>query len=407
MVHRLRVGAPMRIAAALASTVALATGASATLIPGGGPARSDCYVVLDVEGTKALTSSRLLTCEDGDATCDLDGQCNDQCFVGMSICINQPGLAGCTPPSVLTSVRTRLKPARIQLRPPTVLQGSVCSSPLTTGIAVKVRPNGKKAPGQLRASVLAKAGAGTRPRVDGDTYIIKCLPRVGPCPTTTTTTTTVPPTTTTAPAIAPTSTLPTNTTTAPTTTTSSTIPTTSTTAPTTTTSSTIPTTSTTATPSTTTTTTTTTTTSTTRPPICPPGAPTNFDFVVNSSNGTPGSPPFVPPNPAVWPGGQQTQGSGPCHVTVQAPSGLITLVGDAGDHWTITNVTGFSSCAFAGTCMARNGTCTNCTGVDVPVICPANQQGMGIPSCTNNRPSCSVGFSGSASAIAHVQCVVP
>src|SRR5262249_58358024 len=101
------------------------------------------------------------------------------------------------------------------LRPPTVLQGSVCSSPLTTGIAVKVRPNGKKAPGQLRASVLAKAGAGTRPRVDGDTYIIKCLPRVGPCPTTTTTTTTVPPTTTTAPAIAPTRTLPPTTPTAP------------------------------------------------------------------------------------------------------------------------------------------------------------------------------------------------
>src|SRR5262245_64219054 len=270
MVHRLRVGAPMRIAAALASTVALATGASATLIPGGGPARSGCYVVLDVEGINALTSSRLLTCEDGDATCDLDGQCNDQCLVGMSICINQPGLAGCTPPSVLTSVRTRLKPARIQLRPPTVLQGSVCSSPLTTGIAVKVRPNGNKAPGQLRASILAKAGAGTRPRVDGDTYIIKCLPRVGPCPTTTTTTTTVPPTTTTAPAIAPTSTLPSNTTTAPTTTTSSTIPTistiptTSTTAPTTTTSSTIPTTSTTA--PTTTTSSTIPTTSTTATP---------------------------------------------------------------------------------------------------------------------------------------------
>jgi hypothetical protein len=147
----------MRIAA---STLALATAAFATVIPGGGPARSDCYVVLDVEGTKALTTSRLLTCEDGDATCDLDGQCNDQCLVGLSICINQPGEAGCTPPSALSSVRAHFKPARIQLRPPAVLQGNVCAPPLTTGIAVKVRPNGKKAPGHLRASILGQGGNG-------------------------------------------------------------------------------------------------------------------------------------------------------------------------------------------------------------------------------------------------------
>lgn len=73
----------IRSAAALASTVALATDAVATIVPGSGLAISNCYAVLDVDGTKALTTSRLLTCEDGDATCDLDGQCNDECLFGL------------------------------------------------------------------------------------------------------------------------------------------------------------------------------------------------------------------------------------------------------------------------------------------------------------------------------------
>src|SRR5262245_23373175 len=86
------VGAMMRIAAALASTVAFATGAFATMIPGGGPARSYCYVVLDVEGTRALRSKRILECVDGDPSCDLDGVVNDQCEFGVRVCVNQPGL---------------------------------------------------------------------------------------------------------------------------------------------------------------------------------------------------------------------------------------------------------------------------------------------------------------------------
>src|SRR5215469_2955423 len=142
---QIRAGSVMRLAAALAATVALATDAVATILPGSGRAIGNCYAVLDVEGTSAITTSRLLTCEDGDPSCDLDGQCNDQCLFGLSICINQPGLAGCTPPSALTSVRPHFKPASIQLRAPTVLEGNTCSTPLLSGIAVKVRHNGKKA----------------------------------------------------------------------------------------------------------------------------------------------------------------------------------------------------------------------------------------------------------------------
>src|SRR5262245_5876728 len=219
-------GSMMRIAAALVATLTLATDAVATIVPGSGGATSNCYAVLDVEGTKAPTSPGMLTCEDGDPTCDLDGQCNDECLFGLRICINQPGLGGCTPPSALTSVRTRFKPARVQLRPPTVLQGNVCSTALGSMVAVRVRPNGRKAPGQLRAKILARAVSGTRPRIDRDTDIIKCLPRVGPCPTTTTSTssTMIPSTTTTAPTTS--TTVPTTTTTSATATTATTVPTT-------------------------------------------------------------------------------------------------------------------------------------------------------------------------------------
>src|SRR5262245_49595721 len=148
---RQRIGMLMRVAGVFAVTLALTTPAVATMVPGSGRAISNCYAVLDVQGTGALTSPRLLTCVDGDASCDLDGQCDDRCLFGLSICINQPGLGGCTPPSSLASVRSRFKPAAIQLRPPTVLQGNACSPSLLGSVAVKVRRNGKKSPGQGRA----------------------------------------------------------------------------------------------------------------------------------------------------------------------------------------------------------------------------------------------------------------
>src|SRR5262249_4978663 len=158
-----------------------------------------------------------------------------------------PGLAGCTPPSALTSVRPHFKPASIQLRAPTVLEGNTCSTPLLSGIAVKVRHNGKKAPGQAQATITAKAVVGTRPRAVRDFDSHNPAPGLGACPTPTATTTPSPapaqPISTTSPILttSTTSTIPT------TSTTTSTLPTTSTTASTTTTTptSTVPTTSTT------------------------------------------------------------------------------------------------------------------------------------------------------------------
>src|SRR5262249_27583805 len=130
------------------------------------------------------------------------------------------------------------------------------------------------------------------------------------------------------------------------------------------------------------------------PPDSPGCVVTTFDFTINSSGGGPVS-------DSHWDDGTISQGTAPCSVTVKAPSGDIVLVGDLGDHWTISSIGSFSSCAFTGSCNSHGGTCTNCTGVDAPSSCPP----PGIPNCTNNRPSCSAGLNGNASDTAHVQCL--
>ena len=122
---------------------------------------------------------------------------------------------------------------------------------------------------------------------------------------------------------------------------------------------------------------------------------TTFTFSVNSSGGG-------PITDSSWDDGSMTQPSvgAACSVTVKAPSGDIVLVGTLGDAWTITGHTGFSSCVLTGGCNANGGTCTSCNGVDAPTSCPP----LGIPNCTDNRPSCSTGLNGNASAMAHVTC---
>ena len=121
---------------------------------------------------------------------------------------------------------------------------------------------------------------------------------------------------------------------------------------------------------------------------------TDFTFTVNSSGGGV----FTD---SQWPGGTATQGAAPCEVTVNQPSGDIVLVGTLGDSWSIESFTsGFSSCILTGGCNANGGTCTACNGVDAPSSCPP----LGIPNCTSNRPSCSTGLNGNASANAHVHC---
>src|SRR5262249_21682524 len=77
------------------------------LIPGGGPASSDCYVELNVVGIESpgpdVSGGRVVSCTDGDP-CDTDGECgNGSCTFSVAVCINQtdPNLSACHPPTRL------------------------------------------------------------------------------------------------------------------------------------------------------------------------------------------------------------------------------------------------------------------------------------------------------------------
>src|SRR5262249_42923830 len=122
---------------------------------------------------------------------------------------------------------------------------------------------------------------------------------------------------------------------------------------------------------------------------------TTFTFSVNSSGGG-------PITDSSWDDGSMTQpsASAPCSVRVKAPSGDIIVMGTLGDAWTVSGFTGFAVCVLTGGCNANGGTCTACDGVDAPSSCPP----LGIPNCTDNRPSCSTGLNGNASATPHVAC---
>jgi len=83
------------VAVCTLSAIALVIMASAwagTTVPGGGQAKSDCYVVLDASGSGGFTAPSTVTCTDGDPSCDQDGACNDSCTFSVRFCVNQPGL---------------------------------------------------------------------------------------------------------------------------------------------------------------------------------------------------------------------------------------------------------------------------------------------------------------------------
>src|SRR2546422_7275114 len=159
-------GRGARVAVYTVSAIALGTMASAwagTTVPGGGRAKSDCYVVLDASGSGAFTAPSTVTCTDGDPSCDQDGACNDSCPLRVRLCVTHPGHPACVAPLSLDSV----KPGSL---PPPGLIGENCGSFVDKTVQVRTRRN-RKRPGKLKIKAQGKAPKGTKPRVDKDTYV--------------------------------------------------------------------------------------------------------------------------------------------------------------------------------------------------------------------------------------------
>jgi hypothetical protein len=150
--------------------------AFAAMVPGGGPATSDCYAELEVAGIDPDTvqHGKKVVCRDGDP-CDT-GPCGDGvCDVVVRLCWNQhdPDLPACVPPASLDELHVRGPLRSLLVMPERMTLGS-CTEPLSFPVPTA---HGGTRPGRLTTRITAKAPAGVTPLVDADTIRIVCMPR--------------------------------------------------------------------------------------------------------------------------------------------------------------------------------------------------------------------------------------
>lgn len=170
---------PSRAAVAALLSLVVAP-AYAGLIPGGGPAASDCYVEFEVQNVTGTGNT--VTCQDGDP-CDADAACDGTCTFQMRLCVNQ-----CANSASVTLKKPKLKGARASLAFDTIKVSSAASCAPFTPVAVKTKKKGKAA-GKGTVSVTAVSTG--KPKRDTDKLTLVCTPRVGACPPPTTTSTTI------------------------------------------------------------------------------------------------------------------------------------------------------------------------------------------------------------------------
>ncbi len=139
-------------------------------IPGGGPAKSDCYSEFDVMGASGTSNS--VSCADGDASCDGDGTANGVCVFKVALCPNQTDVAGCTPAPPLKKISVR--PKSVTIPSPADLSGTTCGA--AGDVMVPLKKNGKK-PGKRVIHV--KATSSGKPKTDNDTLKLICNPGGG------------------------------------------------------------------------------------------------------------------------------------------------------------------------------------------------------------------------------------
>src|SRR5438309_9842288 len=102
------------------------------LVPGGGSARSDCYVEWQVTSPDVVANRGKtgIDCQDGDPACDVDGAQNGSCTLGVSICAFQANVSKCTPQEVTSvTLSRRARAAGLQL--PALPAASATCGPAT------------------------------------------------------------------------------------------------------------------------------------------------------------------------------------------------------------------------------------------------------------------------------------
>jgi cysteine-rich repeat protein len=199
------VRATERLLIASAAAIALTSpGPAMALVAGGGKdvaKNDDCLIVLEgIDDSDVMVQGKknVITCEDCDPSCDLDGvdSANGTCTFNLGVNLNEPGIGSCEP-AVLKQAKASKKAIRAGLAVPALpLDASAVTGPVNP-VVVPTRKKGKKT-GKLKV-VLSAKNADKPKRKDKDIFVFMCQPRPAgeSCPGATTTTTTVETTTTT------------------------------------------------------------------------------------------------------------------------------------------------------------------------------------------------------------------
>jgi len=145
----------------------LAVAAPARML-GGGDGRSDCNVTF--EGIDS-TNDRVVQCVDG-STCDADHVADKRCTFGVSMCLCQSDVAGCTPGTVrrirnVHGARALVAAARGLLPAST----PECSAPVS--VVVRLRNNGTQPGARTIRTVAFMDG---HPGRDSDHFRLVCMP---------------------------------------------------------------------------------------------------------------------------------------------------------------------------------------------------------------------------------------
>jgi hypothetical protein len=154
-------------------------------VPGGGPAKSDCYV--EWSGVTP-NKGKNLDCQDGDPSCDVDGVRNNLCVLGIGVCLAQTNVPECTPqPVQKVTVKVNPKtvkisgakiPVPVPVAPPVPTTGPVCGDQSIFRLPLKLKNNGKLKPSQ-QVTLTATAVVSAKPKKDKDVLKVRCVPNTG------------------------------------------------------------------------------------------------------------------------------------------------------------------------------------------------------------------------------------
>ena len=151
------------------------------LIAGGGPARSDCYAEWQVT-TASVQANRGkvgVDCQDGDPACDVDATSNGVCTLGVSVCVFESDVPGCTPQPV-TDIKLSPKAQALGLEPPPTAPpatAATCGPATLASLQLRQGKRGAKPSKALKLRLAAVANA--KPKRDADALVLRCVPNTG------------------------------------------------------------------------------------------------------------------------------------------------------------------------------------------------------------------------------------